>query len=191
MTDDTVPKSNPPWKRRMLWSVLPVVVALIALGWWAVRAKTHLRVGDAAPEFSLPGTDGELHSSAGLRGRTYVIAWYPKAFTPACTSQCKSLGGSRRLHAFDAVVFAASCDDFVQNQKFADSVAADFPILSDPDGKAAAAFGVKTPIGFASRTLFIVGPDGKILDIEDSPNTADQAGELADKFERLGVPKKT
>ena len=40
-----------------------------------------LQVGDAAPAFSLQGSDGKTHSLAELAGKTVVIAWFPKAFT--------------------------------------------------------------------------------------------------------------
>ena len=40
-----------------------------------------LNVGDRAPEFKLPGSDGKVHSLAGYKGKTVVLAWFPKAFT--------------------------------------------------------------------------------------------------------------
>jgi len=40
-----------------------------------------LKVGDKAPDFSLPGTDGKTYTLAGLKGTTVVLAWFPKAFT--------------------------------------------------------------------------------------------------------------
>jgi peroxiredoxin Q/BCP len=46
-----------------------------------VRAG-ELNVGDPAPDFSLPGSDGKTHSLAEDRGRRVVVlAWFPKAFT--------------------------------------------------------------------------------------------------------------
>ena len=40
-------------------------------------------VGDMAPEFELPGSDGETHRLADHRGqRAVVLAWFPKAYTP-------------------------------------------------------------------------------------------------------------
>ncbi len=40
-----------------------------------------LKVGDTAPEFSLPGTDGKTHKLSDYKGRTVVLAWFPAAFT--------------------------------------------------------------------------------------------------------------
>jgi peroxiredoxin Q/BCP len=41
----------------------------------------ELKVGDPAPPFSLPGSDGRVHDLASLKGKTVVLAWFPKAFT--------------------------------------------------------------------------------------------------------------
>jgi hypothetical protein len=43
--------------------------------------SADLKVGDAAPAFSLPGSDGKVHTLSQYRGKTVVIAWFPKAFT--------------------------------------------------------------------------------------------------------------
>lgn len=49
----------------------------------AVRGAVpeELKVGDAAPPFSLPGSDGKTHKLSDYRGKTVVLAWFPKAFT--------------------------------------------------------------------------------------------------------------
>jgi len=41
----------------------------------------ELKVGDKAPDFKLQGSDGRTYSLADLRGKTVVLAWFPKAFT--------------------------------------------------------------------------------------------------------------
>jgi peroxiredoxin Q/BCP len=41
----------------------------------------ELKVGDKAPDFSLPGTDGKTHSLSDLKGKLVVLSWFPKAFT--------------------------------------------------------------------------------------------------------------
>ena len=40
-----------------------------------------LNVGDRAPDFKLPGSDGKTHALADYKGKTVVLAWFPKAFT--------------------------------------------------------------------------------------------------------------
>jgi peroxiredoxin Q/BCP len=43
--------------------------------------SADLKVGDRAPSFNLPGTDGQNHALSDLAGKTVVLAWFPKAFT--------------------------------------------------------------------------------------------------------------
>lgn len=88
------------------------------------------------------------------------------------------------------VYFAASVDDADTNKKFAEHVEADYPILSDPDKKVAAAYGVvNAERQFAARWTFYIGPDGKILavDTKVSPKTAGE--DVVRKLEELKVPK--
>ncbi len=47
----------------------------------APQYSAVLNVGDRAPEFKLPGSDGKEHSLSAYRGKTVVLAWFPKAFT--------------------------------------------------------------------------------------------------------------
>ena len=57
-----------------------VVAVGLMLACAAARAA-DLAPGDPAPEFSLPGSDGKTHSLAEQKGKTVVLAWFPKAFT--------------------------------------------------------------------------------------------------------------
>jgi thioredoxin-dependent peroxiredoxin len=45
------------------------------------QSSADLKVGDPAPAFSLPGSDGKVHSLSEYKGKTVVLAWFPKAFT--------------------------------------------------------------------------------------------------------------
>ena len=56
--------------------------ALTAVGLVPAGATAQeLQVGDLAPDFTLPASDGRSYSLAELKGRTVVLAWFPKAFT--------------------------------------------------------------------------------------------------------------
>ena len=66
------------------WPCVLAVSSLVATTRAAVNAAPmadELKVGDPAPDFSLPGTDGKTYSLSQLKGKTVVLAWFPKAFT--------------------------------------------------------------------------------------------------------------
>ncbi|TAK16298.1 MAG: peroxiredoxin family protein [Acidobacteria bacterium] len=158
------------------------------------QAPVDLKVGDTAPAFSLPGTDGKTHTLADYKGRFVVLAWYPKAFTGGCTAECKAFTSSgETIKSFNVAYFMASVDDADTNKKFAEQEQANFPMLSDPSKKVADAYGVLTPtpgVGFAKRWTFYIGPDGKILYIDKAVNTATAGADLAARLESLGARKK-
>ena len=43
--------------------------------------ESKLKIGDKAPEFALQGSDGKIHKLSDYKGKTVVLAWFPKAFT--------------------------------------------------------------------------------------------------------------
>jgi peroxiredoxin Q/BCP len=63
---------------RLLSLALTIVVGLLTP---RAMAQQELKAGDPAPDFKLPGTDGKTYSLAELKGRSVVLAWFPKAFT--------------------------------------------------------------------------------------------------------------
>ena len=89
-----------------------------------------LKVGDPAPAFSLPGTDGKTHTLAQYKGKAVVIAWYPAAFTSGCTAECKSFAENGPvLKQFDVAYFMASVDTPEKNKEFAEAGEGGFPAL--------------------------------------------------------------
>lgn len=151
------------------------------------------QVGDKAPDFKLQGSDGKEYSLADFAGKKgVVIAWFPKAFTPGCTAECKNMKEDGEvIRKFDVAYFTASVDDAKKNADFAKSLGLDFPILSDPSKKTAEAFGVVhegRPV--AERWTFYIGPDGRIKAIDQKVNTREHAKDIAKQLEALGVKKK-
>jgi peroxiredoxin Q/BCP len=88
--------------------------------------------------------------------------------------------------------FAASADDPETNRKFAESLELDYPILSDPKGDVARAYGVMAAGGsYPARHTIYIGADGTVLyvDRKVSPSTA--GDDVAARLAKLGVPRKT
>jgi peroxiredoxin Q/BCP len=175
-----------------LWVAIGLALVFgLAAFWYSRAGGTGVKTGELAPPFSLAGSDGRTHTLAELRGRAVVVAWFPKAFTGGCTTECKSLRESGdRIRPFDAAYFAASVDDTETNRRFAESLGADFPILSDPSKAAARAYGVLGPLGVARRWTFYIGPDGRVLDVDKEIATGTAGSDVAQRLERLGVARK-
>jgi peroxiredoxin Q/BCP len=129
--------------------------------------------GDLAPDFTLPDQDGHPVSLSGLRGKTVVLYFYPKADTPGCTTQACGVRDHRAdYERADAVVLGVSPDPVKRIAKFADKYGLAFPLLADEDHSVAEAYGVwveksmygRTYMGM-ERSTFVISPDGKIKDV--------------------------
>lgn len=170
-----------------------LLLAIVAGALSATVAWAAPEVGDKAPDFKLKASDGQEYSLADFAGKqAVVIAWFPKAFTPGCTAECKNMKeNSKALKAFDVAYFTASVDDAEKNTDFAKSLGLDFPILSDPTKKTAEAYGVLNEArGVSQRWTFYIGPDGVIKHVDKQVKSAQHGADIAKKLEELGVPKK-
>ena len=120
-----------------------------------------LSVGDAAPDFELPGTGGQSYRLSDHRGRNVILVFYPGDETPVCTRQLNAYNDDlARFEDLDAVVLAISAQDVDSHEKFADHHGFAFPLLADVDKSVAAAYGVLGPLGFVRRSIVIVDTDG-------------------------------
>lgn len=120
-------------------------------------------VGDAAPEFELPGTGGRTYTLAEYRGRPVVLVFYPGDDTPVCTKQLNSYNdGLEQFDDLDAQVLGISAQDVDSHDRFADKHGFEFPLLADTDKTVAAAYGTLGPLGFPRRSVFIVDAEGVV-----------------------------
>lgn len=128
----------------------------------------RLEPGDIAPDFTLEADDGSTVSLSGLRGRTVVLYFYPKAGTSGCTTQaCEFRDRRDAFAAAGAAVLGVSPDPVRALARFRDREGLNFPLLADPDHAVSEAYGVwveKSMYGKAymgvERSTFVVGPDG-------------------------------
>jgi thioredoxin-dependent peroxiredoxin len=137
--------------------------------------------GDPAPDFTLPDQAGNPVPLAGLRGKTVVLYFYPKADTPGCTTQACGVRDHRPdYERANAVVLGVSPDPPAKIAKFDAKYDLGFPLLSDEAHTVAEDYGVwvqksmygRTYMGM-ERSTFVIGPDGVVTDVLRKVKAAD------------------
>ena len=126
--------------------------------------------GDPAPDFSIPDHTGTPVSLADFAGRRVVLYFYPKAFTPGCTTEsCDFRDRSDAFGDAGAAIVGISPDPVDPLSRFHAEHELSFPLLSDPDHTVAAAYGAwgtRTNYGKEYegliRSTVLIGPDGII-----------------------------
>jgi peroxiredoxin Q/BCP len=123
------------------------------------------RAGDPAPDFTLPGTAGEVRLADALRTGPVVVAFYQEDNTPTCRTQLSALRDDHDLLVeLGARVLAISTDPLESHTAFAGLLRPPFPLLADADGAVARAYGVYDEDTRRSRrAVFVIGADGRVL----------------------------
>ncbi len=129
-----------------------------------------LKVGDTAPDFTLPATVGEKVTLSDYRGKKNVLLmFYPLDFSPVCSvenRQCAEMLLTKG--ADDVQVLGISVDSLWAHKAFAAQNGIGYPLLADfhPKGDVAKKYGVYLEEkGISARTAFIIGKDGKVRDV--------------------------
>jgi thioredoxin-dependent peroxiredoxin len=155
-------------------SALLVIAGPLAAQYGRTDAATAVivsgpAVGRVAPDFTLPWADkngvGPAESPYELwrdRGKTVVIAFYPKDFTSGCTAELRTFGEQYdSLFGPDVVVVGISRDSAETHVRFASSLGLPFRLLSDPGQKVARMYG-SNGTDYMRRTVYVVGPKGNV-----------------------------
>lgn len=153
----------------------------------------QLKTGDIAPDFSLIAHDGSKVKLSGLRGTVVVLYFYPKDFTPGCTTEACDFGENHgSLEAAGAVILGISPDDEKSHNRFIDKYKLPFTLLSDPEHnvlKTYGAWGVKKRFGKESegviRSTFIIDRDGKLVKSWRSVKVAGHVERVLTEVEKL------
>lgn len=152
-------------------------IAATGLLWARFCWSRKPTIGERIPDFELAGSDNQTHRLSDYRGRMVVLNWFPKAYTPVCSRQCRSLAQLESLRLDSNVaLLAASCDFAETSRRFARDLDLSFPILSDPWRSAARGCGVLRGLPVPQRTTLYIDPDGYLV-LRDERINADQAAE--------------
>ena len=120
------------------------------------------QVGDPAPDFELPGTQGNFRLSEHRGGRV-VLLFYPGDETPVCTKQfCSYRDRPEALEALNATVVGISGQDLASHEKFVAHHGLNVPLLADADGEVAKVYGARAPILGTRRAVVIVDEAGVV-----------------------------
>jgi peroxiredoxin Q/BCP len=143
----------------------------------------ELKTGDVAPAFSLPDTEGTTVRSQDLRGKPYVVYFYPKDDTPGCTTEaCQFTDNISQFEFLGVPVLGISRDDATSHRAFTDKYRLRVRLLSDPDRKVHDAYGawgerpgrdvgvIRSTFlvdthGHIAHAWYFVKPDGHALEV--------------------------
>jgi thioredoxin-dependent peroxiredoxin len=135
-----------------------------------------VEVGDAAPNFELPGTGGATYRLADFRGRNLVLAFYPGDETRVCTAQfCSYRDEGERIDQLDAEVLGISPQSVESHERWAEEQRLNVPLLADEDLAVSRRYGVTGWVGplarltglkeapggrYVMRSIFVVDGEG-------------------------------
>jgi len=142
-----------------------------------------IEIGQEAPKFTLHDTDKEKVSLSDFAGKNVLLLFFPQAFTNVCTKElCSVRDDISRYSNVNAQVFGISVDSVFTLKKYKEEQQYNFPLLSDFNKEASAAYGslytewILEMKGVSKRSAFIVDKQGKIAYAEvlqragDMPN---------------------
>jgi peroxiredoxin len=142
-----------------------------------------LQVGDQAPDFKLFSSDLKEVALSDYKGRKLVVHFFPLAFTGVCTAQlCTMRDSFGYYQGMNADVVGISVDSPFTLAKFKEEQNYQFPLLSDFNKEASAAFGALyedfafNMKGISKRSAFVIDEEGKIIHsevLEDAGNMPD------------------
>ena len=136
-----------------------------------IDSELKVKIGDQAPDFTLPSVSGEKVTLSQYRGKkNVVISFVPAAWTPVCSDQWPGYNIVKDMFDMnDAVLLGITVDNIPTLYAWTKQMGKLwFPVLSDfwPHGEVAAKYGVLRSGGVSERALFYIDKKGIIRDIQ-------------------------
>ena len=139
----------------------------------AIDSELKVKIGDPAPDFTLPAVSGDKVTLSQYRGtKNVVISFVPAAWTPVCSDQWPGYNIVKDMFDMnDAVLLGITVDNVPTLYAWTKQMGKLwFPVLSDfwPHGEVADRYGVLRSGGVSERALFYIDKKGIIRDIQVS-----------------------
>lgn len=120
-------------------------------------------VGERAPDFELPSTQGPVRLSDRLAKSAVLLVFYPGDDTPVCTRQlCDYRDNLSAFRDLGVDVIAVNPQPLASHASFAEKHDLPFPLCADEDKSVCKAYGASGLLGMTKRALFLVGRDGTV-----------------------------
>jgi len=142
--------------------------------------SSKIKVGDKAPDFTLPDTDKKSRSLKEFLGKKIVLAFFVGAFTSTCTKEmCEFRDSMSRLIDLNTQVIGISVNDPFSNKAFSEKNRLPFPILSDYKREVTRTYELELPnfagldgYTVAKRSIFVIDSEGTVRYVWISDNPA-------------------
>ena len=145
-----------------------------------------LKIGDTAPNFTMPADNGQDISLSDFKGKMVVLYFYPKDDTPGCTKEaCNFTENQSQFNDLGAHIIGVSKDSVAKHQKFKKKYSLTFPLASDENTDICEKYGVWTEKSMygkkymgIERTTFLIDGNGVIRQIWSKAKVDGHSGEV-------------
>ena len=149
--------------------------------------------GESVPKFEANDANGKKIKSSDFKGKKHVIYFYPKDFTPGCTTEADEFSKDYKKFQKEGIeVIGISPDDVDSHKKFCNKMGIQFPLLADVDKEVSQKFGVWGKKKFMGReymgvlrSSFLVNEKGKNFKIYPKVKPAGHSKEVLEEFSRV------